>query len=254
MEKLYTQDKKNFLVYHKEETLKNKAPYVIFLHGLMSNMNGAKALATQEHCIIKGYNFIRFDNFGHGSSSGEFTDFTISDWIEGVNMIISQLTTGPVVLVGSSMGAWLAILATIKYSSKIIGIVTLAAALDFTEKLIWDNLTDDKKQEMKEKGILQVGSDNCEDGFPITYNLILDAKKYLLLDSPIDISCPICLIHGMKDSDASYKISLKTSEMVKSQHVIVKLIKDGEHLLSRKEDLLVLYNSLDEIYSRTFNK
>jgi pimeloyl-ACP methyl ester carboxylesterase len=103
VKKIYTNTKERFLVYHKQVNTKNKAPYVVFLHGLMSDMNGQKAIATEKLCIERGYNFIKFDNFGHGLSSGKFTDQTISDWLLGINLIIKEIEDAPILLVGSSM-------------------------------------------------------------------------------------------------------------------------------------------------------
>jgi pimeloyl-ACP methyl ester carboxylesterase len=249
MKKLYTQDKKKFLAYNKQVPTKNKAPYVIFLHGLMSNMNGAKALATEKHCLQRGYNFIRFDNFGHGESAGKFQDQTISDWLEGINLIILEHADEQILLVGSSLGSWIACLAAKLHPEKIIGVVTLAAALDFTEELIWNPLSEKEKQLFKEKGLYEAKGSNkdCAATYPISYQLISDAKKHLLLNDKIDISCPMQLIHGMKDYDVPYTITLRTASKLKSEQVIVKLIKDADHKLSRPEDLNILYNSIDEI-------
>lgn len=253
MKKLYTSDKKRFLAYHKQIGSKNKAPYIIFLHGLMSNMNGHKAIATEKYCQEQGYNFIRFDNFGNGSSSGKFIDQTISDWVLGINLIIQELTEGPVLLVGSSMGAWLALIAAKLHPEKVIGVVTLAAAVDFTKELIWDKFTNKEKDIIKKQGIYDVCSNNpeCNESYPISYNLIEDSKKYLMLNGlskeDINICCPLHLIHGMQDIDVPYNISLRVAERVESQKVVVKLIKDANHRLSREEDLLILYNSIEEL-------
>jgi len=253
MKKLYTSDKKRFLAYHKQIGSKNKAPYIIFLHGLMSNMNGHKALATGQYCQEQGYNFIRFDNFGNGSSSGEFIDQTISDWVLGINLVIQELTEGPVLLIGSSAGAWLALIAAKLNPEKVIGIITLAAAADFTKELIWDKFTDEEKDIIKKQGIYKVSSNNpeCNESYPISYNLIEDGKKYLIFSKlskgNIDISCPLHLIHGILDIDVPYTISLRIAEKVESQKVVVKLIKDANHRLSREEDLLILYNSIEEL-------
>ncbi|MFN9477614.1 MAG: alpha/beta hydrolase [Rickettsiales bacterium] len=253
MKKLYTSDKKRFLAYHKQIGSKNKAPYIIFLHGLMSNMNGHKAIATEKYCQEQGYNFIRFDNFGNGSSSGEFIDQTISDWLSGVNLVIQELTEGPVLLVGSSMGAWLALIAAKLTPQKVIGVITLAAAADFTKELIWDKFTNEEKDIIKKQGIYDVCSNNpeCNESYPISYNLIEDSKKYLMLsklsEKNIDIYCPLHLIHGVQDIDVPYTISLRIAEKVESQKVVVKLIKDANHRLSREGDLLILYNSIEEV-------
>jgi pimeloyl-ACP methyl ester carboxylesterase len=253
VKKLYTNNKENFLVYHKQVSAKNKVPYIIFLHGLMSDMNGQKAIATENYCIERGYNFIRFDNFGHGASSGKFVDQTLSDWILGVELVLQKLTDAPVLLIGSSMGAWLALIAAKLHPEKIIGIITIAAAVDFTEELIWDKFTEEEKEIIQKQGIREVCSKNsqCSLVYPISYKLLEDGRKYLMLGKKsaekIDISSPVHLIHGMQDIDVPYSISLRVADKLKSQKVVIKLIKDANHRLSREEDLHVLYSSIEEL-------
>lgn len=252
MKKLHDCSNDKFLVYHNQIVPKNKAPYIVFLHGLMSDMNGSKAIAIEKYCIAKGYNFIRFDNFGHGLSSGIFTDQTITDWLEGINLIISKLAIAPVLIIGSSIGGWLALLAAKLHSEKIIGIITLAAAVDCTENLIWNKFSAEDKRlvQQGEIGNFKGSNPACADIYPISYNLIADGRKYLMLEkgqSEIEVSCPVHLIHGMRDPDVPYEISLQTAEKLKSSQVIVKLIKDGDHRLARIQDLQILYNSIEEI-------
>ena len=252
IKKLYTSTRDRFLVYHKQVSSKNKAPDVIFLHGLMSDMNGQKAVATEKFCIEKGYNFIKFDNFGHGLSSGKFTDQTISDWLLGVNLIIQELADAPILLLGSSMGAWLALIATKLHPKRIIGVITLAAAVDFTEELMWNKFTKQEKEIIKKQGIYEVRGNNseCKEVYPVNYKLIEDGRKYLMLDmsgEKIDISAPVHLIHGMQDIDVPYNISLRVAAKLKSEKAVIKLIKDANHKLSRKEDLHILFSSIEEL-------
>ncbi len=253
VKKIYTNTKERFLIYHKQVNTKNKAPYVVFLHGLMSDMNGQKAIATEKLCIERGYNFIKFDNFGHGLSSGKFTDQTISDWLLGINLIIKEIEDAPILLIGSSMGAWLALIATKLHQERIIGIITLAAAVDFTETLIWNKLTLQEKEIIKNQPIYEIRGNNpeCNHLYPISYKLIEDGRKYLMindvLEEKIDIFAPIHLIHGMEDIDVPYNISLKVAARLKSKKVVIKLIKDANHKLSRKEDLDILFSSIDEL-------
>lgn len=250
MKKLYIDNRERFIVYNKQISSENKAPCVIFLHGFMSDMNGSKALAAEKYCKSKGYGFIRFDNFGCGESSGKFTDQTMTDWLSGLNSVINELADGPILLIGSSMGGWLALLATKLHKEKIIGIITIAAAVDFTESLIWNKLTEIEKRALKEKGICEVsGSNNgCTTAYPISYKLIEDGRKHLTLGKEkIEVSCPVHLIHGMQDFDVPYSISLETAKKVQSEKVVIKLIKDAAHKLAREQDLRVLYNSIDEI-------
>ncbi|ABV73683.1 Predicted hydrolase or acyltransferase [Rickettsia canadensis str. McKiel] len=213
----------------------------------MSSMQATKALYLIDYCKKNNYNFIVFDNFGHGNASGRFEDQTISDWLEGISLILDKLVDTEAILVGSSMGGWLALLAALRFPNKIKGLVCLAPALDFTED-IWQNISRDAQNKMQKEGMLEVSSKNCEHKYPISYKLIEDAKKYLLLTkNKIDINIPIHLIHGMLDDDVPYNISTQLLEKIVSKQIVLKLIKDGHHNLSREEDLKVITNSLEEI-------
>ncbi len=255
MQKLYIQDNQNFLSYDKQINSKNKAPYILFIHGFMSDMNGNKATALKKYCADKGYNFIRFDNFGCGDSSGQFTDQTISNWVKGVELILEHHSKNneKIILVASSLGAWLAMIVAKKHHKKINGIVTLAAAIDFTKNLIWDKLKPNEQKLMQEKRIYHLRGTNkeCDYIYPITYQLIKDAEQYLMLEDEIDITLPITLIHGMKDHDIPYTTSLKLAERLVAQQVVIKLVKDADHKLSRAQDLQILYDSINEIVNLT---
>lgn len=255
MDILYTNNKEKFLAYNKYKAEKKKAPFIIFHHGLMSDMHGNKAMWLEDHCRRNDYNFIRFDNFGHGQSSGNFSDQTISSWQEGLNLIIDKLAKQPVLLVGSSMGAWITLLASIKRPNDIIGMVGISSAPDFSEELIWNQLTNSQKQKMKTDGICDVnGSDpNCKHTYPISFNLIQDGRKYLLLNKDkIDIKCPVHLLHGQQDVDVPYSISERIFVKIVHNNAALKLIKDGNHSLSREKDLNMICNSIDEIIKYSY--
>jgi pimeloyl-ACP methyl ester carboxylesterase len=151
------------------------------------------------------------------------------------------------------MGAWLALIATKLHQERIIGIITLAAAIDFTETLIWDKLTPQEKEIIQKKTIYEIRGNNpeCNHLYPVSYKLIEDGRKYLMIndlsEEKIDIFAPIHLIHGMEDIDVPYNISLKVAARLKSKKVVIKLIKDANHKLSRKEDLDILFSSIDEL-------
>lgn len=250
MDILYTDNKEKFLAYNKYKTAKKKAPFIIFHHGLMSDMYGSKALWLENHCRRNDYNFIRFDNFGHGQSSGNFSDQTITNWLEGLNLVIDKLAKQPVLLVGSSMGAWITLLTSIKRPYDIIGMIGISSAPDFSEELIWNKLTDSQKHKMTTHGICDVaGSDpNCKHIYPISFNLIKDGRKYLLLDKDeIDIKCPVHLLHGQQDIDVPSSISERIFLKIAHNNASLKLIKDGNHSLSREKDLNMICNSIDEI-------
>lgn len=249
---LYTKNKEKFVAYHKLNAIKKKAPCVIFHHGLMSDMNGTKALYIEKYCKQQGWGFIRFDNFGHGKASSDFTDQTISSWLEGLNLVINELVNGPFLLIGSSMGSWITMLKSLENNKNLIGMVGISSAPDFTEKLIWNKITNDQKNTMKRTGVVEVsGSDpNCSHSYPISYKLILDGREYLLLSRyKIRISCPVHLIHGMQDTDVPYEISRCVAEKIESNRVVLKLVKDSGHSFSRPEDLRIICNSIEEILS-----
>jgi len=166
-------------------------------------------------------------------------------------LVIEQLTTGPVILIGSSLGAWISILAGIVLPQRVAGIITISAAFDFTEELIWNGIGLEQKAKLKKDGACEIGGANpdCSRKYPISLNLIEDARQHLLLNrNNIDITCPIHLIHGMQDIDVPYTISTRGAEKIKSTNVVIKLIKDGSHSLSRPSDLQLLCNSIEEIY------
>lgn len=247
MHKLYNRTQDKFIVYNYYRIINTNIPSVIFLHGLMSSMQSTKAIYLIDYCKKNNYNFIVFDNFGCGNASGRFEDQTISDWLEGVSLILNELIDTGAILVGSSMGGWLALLAALKFPNKIKGLVCLAPASDFTQD-IWQNISLGDQNKMQKEGVLEVAGKNCEHKYPISYKLIEDAKKHLLLTkNKIDINIPVHLIHGMLDEDVPYNVSTKLLEKITSKQIVMKLIKDGHHNLSREEDLKIISNSLEEV-------
>ncbi|HJD60481.1 MAG TPA: alpha/beta hydrolase [Rickettsia endosymbiont of Omalisus fontisbellaquei] len=247
MHKLYNRTQDKFIVYNYYRIINTNIPSVIFLHGLMSSMQSTKAIYLIDYCKKNNYNFIVFDNFGCGDASGRFEDQTISDWLEGVSLILNELIDTGAILVGSSMGGWLALLAALKFPNKTKGLVCLAPASDFTQD-IWQNISLSDQNKMQKEGVLEVAGKNCEHKYPISYKLIEDAKKHLLLTkNKIDINIPVHLIHGMLDEDVPYNVSTKLLEKITSKQIVMKLIKDGHHNLSREEDLKIISNSLEEV-------
>lgn len=251
MKILYDKTRENFIAYHMHYSSKKKAPCIIFHHGLMSNMNGTKAVHIEEYCKENDYNFIRFDNFGHGNSSGNFTNQTITSWLAGLNLVIDKLTNhAPILLIGSSMGGWITMLRAIKSPDNLIGMIGISSAPDFTEELIWDKLTEAEKETLMHKGIVEIiGEDSkCNQIYPMNLDLITDARNYLLLNKKhIEIKCPVHLIHGTKDTDVPFTISMRAYEKITSEEIILKLIKNANHSLSRTKDLQIICNSIKEI-------
>jgi pimeloyl-ACP methyl ester carboxylesterase len=225
-----------------------KSPGVIFLGGFRSDMGGTKAVALEQWCAQQGRAFLRFDYTGHGQSSGTFEDGCISDWAEDALAVLDHLTEGPQVLVGSSMGGWIMLLAASQRPERIVGLLGLAAAPDFTEDLMWHDLNDDQRAELVEHG--HVALDNCYDPqepYVITKKLIDDGKNNLLLRDPLNIKVPVRLIQGLQDADVPWATALKLQEALVSTDVEIQFVKNGDHRLSEAQDLLRLTRTLESL-------
>ena len=218
--------------------LEGKKPGLVFLHGYHSDMTGSKALALEELCRAQGRAFLRFDGFGHGESSGDVLYGTLSRWAEDAVAVIDALTEGPIVLVGSSLGGWVSLLAALGRRERVAGLVGIAAAPDFTEDLMWQDFTFEQRREMMETG--EISLPNCyepENPWRVHRCLIEDGRNNLLLRDTINLACPIRLIHGQKDADVPWRTALQLADCLASDQVEVTLVKDGDHRLSRDEDI-----------------
>ncbi|GAK34904.1 alpha/beta hydrolase [Iodidimonas nitroreducens] len=213
------------------------APGLIFLGGFRSDMTGTKALALEAHSIAQAQTFIRFDYRGHGQSSGQFHMSTLSDWLADSLFVIDELSTGPQILIGSSMGGWLALLAALARPQRICGLILLAPAPDFTEKLMWDHFSEETRRQIMEQGHYAQPSAYDPEPTLITRNLIEDGRKHLLLDKPIDLAIPIRLIHGDRDPDVPWQHSITLMDRLTSDDVVLHLIKNGDHRLSSPADI-----------------
>ena len=218
-------------------TVEGKPPGVMFLGGFMSDMTGTKATALEAHCRRAGRAFVRFDYSGHGESSGAFRDGTIGAWRDDALAVLDEVARGPQVLVGSSMGGWVMLLVALARPERVAGLVGVAAAPDFTEDLIWSTLDDETRQRLTETGAIELPCDYDDDPYPITMRLIEEARSHLLLHAPIPLDCPIHLLQGMVDEDVPWRTALRIAERVRSESVVVELVKDGDHRLSREHDL-----------------
>lgn len=255
MHKLHNTDNNRFIAYNIHKSTKKNAPSVVFLHGLMSSMEGSKALFFMSYCKQHDYNIIIFDNYGHGKSSGNFLEETIGSWLGGLELVLTKLVKQPIILIGSSVGAWLAILAALRTPEKISGLMCLAPAVDFTERLIWQNLNDSKRKQIQEEKWIEIGGCNSNSKYPISYQLIDEARSHLLLNSfSIALDKPVHLIHGMLDIDVPHTLSTGLAEKISSNTVVIKLIKDGDHQLARQSDFAMMASSLEELISYTYTK
>ena len=229
--------------------LDGAGPTVVFLHGLRSDMEGTKALALEAHCRTRGQAFLRFDCSGHGQSGGEFTDGTIGQWAVDALAVIDAVTDGPLILVGSSMGGWIALLVALARKERVSGYIGIAAAPDFTEDLMWATYSEAVRNEIVEQGIYMEPSD-YGDPLPVTRLLIEEGRNYLLLRGAIELDCPVRLIQGMRDADVPAETALRIMECVDSTDVDVTLVKDGDHRLSEPRDLARLTDCLDALLAQ----
>jgi pimeloyl-ACP methyl ester carboxylesterase len=235
------------IAYHR---LAGAAPGVVFLGGFRSDMAGTKALFLDEYCRRRGRAFVRFDYFAHGASSGEFTLGTIGRWAEDATAVLDQLTEGPQILIGSSMGGWIMLLTAPARASRIHALVGIAAAPDFTEDLFWQRLDMAQQQEFRKQGIITLPSDYDPAGYTYRISFFDEARSHLVMRQEIALDCPVRLLHGMRDASVPWQTSLRLAERLRSGDVTVTLIKDGDHRLSTNPDLARLAAALDELVSR----
>jgi pimeloyl-ACP methyl ester carboxylesterase len=222
------------------------SPTVVFLTGFRSDMTGDKANALAAFCAARGTAMLRFDYSGHGSSGGRFEDGTIGRWTEDALAIIDRQTAGPLILVGSSMGGWIALLAALARPDRVAALIGIAAAPDFTEALMWEAMTFEERATLMRDGVLHVPSQYGEP-YPITRALIEDGRTRLLLNDPIAIDCPVRLLHGQQDPDVPWEMALRIAEQLTGRNVHVTLVKDGDHRLSRPQDLALLCRILTQL-------
>lgn len=238
---------KDSIAYNRFDKKNKSLPEVLFLGGFKSDMTGTKATYLQELCQNRDQTFTRFDYFGHGLSSGEFTQGTIGLWLDDTLAMIDQVTERPLILIGSSMGGWLMILAALARPTRIHALIGIASAPDFTEELIWASLTESQRSAFLSQGIIQTPSQYENQGFPITLQLVEEGRSHLVLSKTLPIQCPVHLIHGSADRDVPSDLSLRLSQKVESPEVTLTLIKDGDHRLNTPLALGRLASLLNEV-------
>ena len=241
----YFINKKNQKIAYKR--IKGKSPGIVFIHGLNSNMEGKKAIFIEKYAKKNKLSFIRFDCRGHGKSSGNFEDFTISDWKKDLLDIIDNIAKGPQILIGSSMGGWLMFLAAKKRPSKIIGMIGLAAAPDYINEF-YKNLTNKKKQEIKKRGIIKYSSYGFS--YLIKKKYFVDGKKNIILNREFKWSKPLILIQGLKDKVVKPEVTEKIVKKIKGNQIQIKLLKNSDHRLSEPFDLKIINESIESIIKK----
>jgi pimeloyl-ACP methyl ester carboxylesterase len=227
--------------------LAGSSPGVVFLGGFRSDMTGTKALYLEDYCRRRGQAYLRFDYFGHGASSGDAALGTIGRWAEDAIAVLDSLTEGPQMLVGSSMGGWIMLLVALARPSRVHALVGIAAAPDFTEDLVWPRLDPDQQRQLRETGTVTLPSEYDPAGYTYRLSLFEDAKHHLVMHRVIALECPVRLLHGICDASVPWQTSLSLGEHLASHDVVVTLVKDGDHRLSREADLERLGRTLDEL-------
>ena len=212
---------------------------MVFLGGYASDMTGTKATYLEDWCRARGRAFVRFDYQGHGRSSGRLVDGTIGGGGTTRSRCSGSASPGPVVLVGSSMGAWIMLLAALAIPERIHGLVGVAAAPDFTEDLLWDRLGADQRTALQRDGVIRLPSSYGEP-LPFTWRLVEDGRRHLVLRSPIPLPCPVRLLHGTADEDVPWETSRRLAEALRGRDVALTLVKDGGHRLSEPHELALL--------------
>jgi pimeloyl-ACP methyl ester carboxylesterase len=217
-------------------------PGLFWLGGFKSDMKGTKALALDEWAGKQGRSCIRFDYSGHGESGGDFAGGTIGRWLEESAAVFERFAKGPQVVVGSSMGGWLALLLARELRARaaagsIAGLVLIAPAVDFTEELMWKNFSPEVKRQIETEGSWQRPSQYSESAYPITRGLIEDGRKHLLLGGLIETGCPVRILQGVQDPDVPWQHAVELSSRLARDDVVLTLVKDGDHRLSRPEDI-----------------
>jgi pimeloyl-ACP methyl ester carboxylesterase len=226
--------------------LPGAAPGIVFLGGFRSDMTGTKALFLEEFCRRRGRAYVRFDYFAHGKSSGDFADGTIGRWRDDAVAVIDSLTEGPQILVGSSMGGWIMVLAALARPERVAALVGIAAAPDFTADLLPQRLSNVQRRELDVRGQVVLPSSYDPAGYLYTKALVEDGSRNLALRGPIPLTCPVRLLHGMADESVPWRQSLALAQCL-SGDVTLTLVKDGDHRLSRDQDLARLARVLDDL-------
>lgn len=219
-------------------------PTVVFLCGLRSDMEGTKALHLEAWAKARGQGFLRFDYSGHGLSSGVFENGAIGDWAEDTAAMLAHIE-GPLVLVGSSMGGWQALLAT-RETQRVVGLVTIAAAPDFTEDGMWAAFSEAQKSEILDAGQTALASE-YGDPLIVTRRMIEDGRAHLVLRSPLALSCPTRLLQGTADADVDPSVALRLLDHATGPDIRLILVKDVDHRFSTPECLLLIEEAVDEV-------
>lgn len=225
-------------------------PGVVFLGGFRSDKEGTKALALEAWARRERRAFLRFDYSGHGSSSGDFLDGSIGDWFEDAREAILGLTEGPQVLVGSSMGGWISLLMARAHPEKVAGLVTIAAAPDFTEDGMWAEFSVDQRRALMEAGQVALPSDYSDEPYIITRRLIEDGRERLVLRSPLSLPMPVRMLQGTADKDVPLSVAVRLIEHAEGPDMRLTVVKGADHRFSTPDCLKLIELSVLKVSQR----
>lgn len=232
------------LAYHKTD---GAGPGVVFLGGFMSDMSGTKAVYLEDWAKRTGRAFLRFDYSGHGESSGAFADGCIGDWAADGEEAVTRLSSGPQILVGSSMGGWIALLLARRIAARVCGLVGVAAAPDFTEDSMWPSLNDMQRHEVETSGHTCVPNAYDDIPYTLTRRLFEDGRAQLVLRSPLDLPFPVRLMQGTADEAVATSVPLRLMAHASCPDMRLTLVKDADHRFSTPDCLQMISDAVEEI-------
>ena len=237
------------IAYHKTDARGEgeTQPGVVFLGGFKSDMDGTKALRLEEWAKAGGRQFLRFDYRGHGQSSDSFENGCIGDWADDAVEAIGRLTTGPQILIGSSMGGWISLLAARVIGARIAAFVGIAAAPDFTEDGMWAEMTEAERKTLIEDGRIERPSEYSDEPYVFTRKLIEDGRRHLVLRSPVSFTGPVRLLQGTADADVSTETALRLLSHIEGPDVRLTLVQGADHRFSGERELALLIETVEAV-------
>ncbi|MEM9428514.1 MAG: alpha/beta hydrolase [Pseudomonadota bacterium] len=242
------------LAYHRiaaaparDVTLPGRPPGIVFLGGFRSDMTGTKAVFLQDWAGARGLGFVRFDYSGHGQSSGAFEDGAIGDWADDALDVLEALTDGPQILVGSSMGGWIALLLARARPDRVHALVGIAAAPDFTEDAMWAQFDAEQRRALTEAGAVELPSEYADEPYVITRRLIEEGRDRLVLRTPLPLPMPVRLLHGTADADVEVAVPLRLLAHADAADMRLTLVKGADHRFSSAEALALLGQTIENL-------
>lgn len=220
---------------------------LVWLGGFKSDMTGTKAMALADWARTANRHFTRFDYYAHGTSSGDFRKATIGRWLDDALAVLDTLAEGPQVLIGSSMGGWMALLCALARPERVKGLLLIAPAPDFTEELMWKGFSQEIRDTLAREGVYREPSDYSDEPYEITMKLIEEGRNHLILGQAIPLSMPVRILQGMKDEDVPWQHAMRLVDQLESSDVTINLSKSGDHRLSTPQDIARLIETTEAL-------